>query len=84
MVAYLVKTYNIPTILVVNSDQIGLHLVLIIGEWTWENKGAEHIKVSGIEDKRHVILVVSSYEDGLLIPIQVVFIGTTHKTLPPK
>jgi hypothetical protein len=29
-----------------------LHLVQMVGEWTWESKGAKHIKVLGIEDKR--------------------------------
>jgi hypothetical protein len=45
MVAYLVKTYNIHVALVVNSDQIGLHLMPTTQERTWENKGAKHIKV---------------------------------------
>jgi hypothetical protein len=31
-VAYLVKIYNIPPTLVVNNDQIGVHLVPIVRE----------------------------------------------------
>ncbi len=42
------KIYNIPPTLVVNSDQIGIHLVPTIGDWTWETKGTKHIKVLGI------------------------------------
>jgi hypothetical protein len=61
MVAYLFKTYNILAALMVNSDQIGLHLVSIAREQTWESKGAKHIKASRIKDKKHVTLVVSSF-----------------------
>ncbi len=38
-VIYFVKTYNIHVTLVVNSDQIEVHLVPTIGKCTWENKG---------------------------------------------
>jgi hypothetical protein len=64
-VVYLVKTYNIHVPLVVNTDQIGLHVALMVNidetklhlmpiTWkhTWEIKGAKHITVSRIEDKR--------------------------------
>jgi hypothetical protein len=68
----------------VKNDQTRLHLVPIVGEWTWESKGAKHIKVSGIENKKHVTFIVSSFVDGLFLPPQVVFIGTTHKKLPPN
>jgi hypothetical protein len=37
-VAYLAKAYNIPPSLVVNSDQINIHLVPIVGERTWESR----------------------------------------------
>jgi hypothetical protein len=38
-VAYLVKSYNIPTTLVINIDQTCVHLVPTRGEMTWEMKG---------------------------------------------
>jgi hypothetical protein len=43
MVVYLVKAYNIPPTLVVNNDPKKKHLVPIVGERTWENKGTIHI-----------------------------------------
>jgi len=61
MVAYIFKTYNILAALMVNSDQIGLHLVSIARKQTWESKGAKHIKASWIKDKKHVTLFVSSF-----------------------
>jgi hypothetical protein len=58
-VAYLFKIYNIHAALMVNNDQIGLHLVPTTQEWTLDSKGAKHIKASRIEDKKHVTLVSS-------------------------
>jgi len=40
--------------------------------------------VLGIKDKMQVIVEVSSYVVGLLLPLQVIFIGTTPRTLPPN
>jgi hypothetical protein len=57
-VAYLVKMYNIPPCLIVNANKIGVHLVPTGGDQTWERKGAKHIQVSGIEDKRQIVTIV--------------------------
>ncbi len=67
--------------LVVNTNQTGIHFVPNVGERTWENKGSKHIQVLGMEDKRQIILVVSSIANGNLLPRQVVFIGITHRCL---
>jgi hypothetical protein len=34
------------------------------GDRTWETKGAKHIQVFGIEDKRQIITIVSSLANG--------------------
>jgi hypothetical protein len=46
-----VKVNNIPPTLVVNNDQIGVHLVPIVRKRTRENKGSKHIQVLKVEDK---------------------------------
>jgi hypothetical protein len=46
---YLVMVHNIPQELVVNIDQIGIH---IGGVRTWETKGSPSVKVHGMQDKR--------------------------------
>jgi hypothetical protein len=51
LVAYLSKAYDNLLSLVVNSDQINMHLVPTIGERTWESMGSKHIHVLSIEDK---------------------------------
>jgi hypothetical protein len=78
-----VKLYSIPPCLVVNIDQIEIHLVPTVGERSWENKGSKHIQVLGVEDKRQVTLVVSFATNGNLLPGQVVFTCTTFRCLPP-
>jgi hypothetical protein len=56
--------YNIPPCLVVNTDQIGVHLLPIGGDQTWERKGAKHIQVLGIENKRQITTIVSTSTNG--------------------
>jgi hypothetical protein len=43
-VIYLVKTYNIPLTLVINSDETRIRLVPTPWERTWESKGIKHIQ----------------------------------------
>jgi hypothetical protein len=83
-VVYLVKIYNIYATPMVKNDQTRLHLVPTTRERRWARKGAKHIKVIGIENKGQVTFIVSSFGNGLFLPLQVVFMGTTHKTLPPN
>ena len=82
-IAYLVKCYNVPCELVVNTDQTGIHLVPTGGTKTWEEKGSKHVAVIGIEDKRQVTVAVSSSLSGNILPFQVIFTGTTTRSLPP-
>jgi hypothetical protein len=78
MVAYLVKAYNIPTCLVINTDQTRIHLVPTRGDRMWETKGTKHIQVLGIEDKKQITTIVSSSTNGTLLPLQIVFQGPTQ------
>ena len=79
--AYLSKLHDIPPSLVVNSDQIGIHLVPTRGARTWEKKGSKHVCVHGKEDKRQITTVVSSTPKGILLPLQVVFTSRTFRSL---
>jgi hypothetical protein len=82
-VAYLVEVCNIPMCQIVNTNQIGVYLVPTRGNLTWETRGAKHVEVLGIEDKRQITIVVSSSIERSLLPLQVMFQGTTKHTLPP-
>jgi hypothetical protein len=65
----------------VNSDQIEVQLVPMIGKRTWENKGTKHIKALGEKIKKQVTLIVSSFTNELF-SLQVAFTSTTHKSMP--
>jgi hypothetical protein len=83
-VVYLVKAHSIPSALVVNTDQTGIHLVPTGGAHTWALKGSKHVLVHGIEDKRQITVSLSSTAAGNFLPFQVVFIGLTQISLPPR
>jgi hypothetical protein len=79
-VAYLVKVYNIPLCLIINTNQIGVHLVPTGGNRTWETRGVKHVQVSWIEHKRQITIIST---ERSLLPLQVVFQKTTNHILPP-
>jgi hypothetical protein len=81
--AYLVKIHNIPESLVVNTDQIGIHLVPTGGAQTWEEKNSKYIKVCGVEDKRQITVATSSAANGHALSFQAIFQGLTPRSLPP-
>ncbi len=78
------KSYNIPIAHVVNSDQIGVHLIPMAWEMTWESRGTKHVQVLGVEDKALVILVVSLVVNNVLLPNKIVFTSITPRCLPPS
>ncbi len=63
-VAYLVKTYNVLASLVINTNQTRIHLVPTSGEKTWEKKGSKDIHVIKVENKRQIIVAISSAING--------------------
>jgi hypothetical protein len=68
-IACLAKAYDIPPSFVVNNEKIDLHLVPTSRKCTWESRGFKHIHVCGIENKRQVIVIVTSSTTRLLLPI---------------
>lgn len=82
-VAYLVQVYSIPTKLIVNTYQIGLHIVPTGGERTWETRGAKHVDVLGMDDKRQVIVVVPTTANIMPLPFQAITAGTIVQSLLP-
>ena len=81
-IAYLVKLYNIPLSLVVNTDQTNINLVPLARDRTWKNKGSNDVGVIGGDDKRAITACVSSAAGGSLLPFQVIFLGTTKRVIP--
>ena len=70
--AYLVKIHNILKELVANIDQTYIHLVFTRGSRTRKIKITKHIKVHGAEDKRQVIITVSSAVNIYYLHFQII------------
>jgi len=65
---YLLKVYSIPPTLVVNNDQIKVHLTPNRSEITWEPKGTKRVQVLGLKDNKQMTMVVSCNIVGNLLP----------------
>jgi hypothetical protein len=82
--AYFVKAYNILASLVINIHQTKIHLVPTCGERTWKKRGSKDIHVVRFEDNRQITIVVSFAIDGSLLLLQVIFIKSNTRCLPPN
>ncbi len=80
-VAVLCSMHSVPNCLVVNFDQMGVHLKPF-SERTYEVKGAKQVLNLGKEDKRQFTVLGSAAANGVLLPFQVVFQGKTGQVLP--
>jgi hypothetical protein len=54
----------------------------MVGEKTWDKRGSKDVGVFGGDDKRFIIACVSPSVDGALLPLQLIFQGTTKRVLP--
>jgi len=78
---YLVKVYNSPFSLL-NIDPMGIHLVLMTRERTWEKKGSKDLGVLGGDDKKSITICVFSFANGALFPLQLIFQRIMKQALP--
>jgi hypothetical protein len=70
--------------MMVNIDQTNIHIVPLGSARTWAEKGSKHVFVHGMEEKRQITCSLSSIVVENLLPIQLIFIGSTNRCLPPK
>jgi hypothetical protein len=80
-VAVLYSMHLVPDYLVVNSDQMRVHLKPF-SKRTYEVKGAKQVLSLGKEDKRQFMVLGNATTNGVLLPLQVVFQGKTRQVLP--
>lgn len=77
------EMYSVHSSLVINLDQTGVHLVPA-SFWTYEQKGASSVPIVGAEDKRQITAVLASSLYGDVLPLQLIFQGTTDRCHPPS
>ena len=67
--------------LVVGMDQTGLNLVPA-ASWPYDLKGSTAVAVVGAEDKRQITACLASSLNGDLLPLQLIFAGSTQRCHP--
>lgn len=81
--AYTIKDEEIPSALIVNSDQTQVTLVQGC-HMTYAPIGSRQVVTAGSEEKRAITVMVSSSNNGTLLPFQVIYKGSTQTSLPSK
>jgi hypothetical protein len=68
--AYLIKAYDVPPALTLNSDQTGVPLTPC-SNYTRAKKGAKEVSATGYGDKRQITATPTTAADGTMLPLQV-------------
>ena len=76
-----VRMEEIPEDLILNWDQTAMKLVPS-SSWTMEKKGTKRVKISGVDYKRQITALLAGSMTGELLPLQLIFKGSTKKCLP--
>ncbi|KAF4617264.1 hypothetical protein D9613_005664 [Agrocybe pediades] len=78
---HLIKEYDIPSRLYVNSDQT--QVVYAPGnKLTYADSGSKQVSLVGGDEKRAFTVMVSVSNDGLLLPFQAIYEGKTLASTP--
>ena len=77
----MVKIEEIPSQLIFNWDQTGLHLVPA-SNWTMAKKRLRHVEMNGIKDKQQITAVFCGTLCGEFLPIQLIYTGKTDRCDP--
>ena len=80
-VSSVVVMEDIPPSLIINWDQTGTHFVPA-SQWTMEVKGARRVEIAGLNDKRQMTMVLAGTVSGDFLPPQLIYSGSTAKSLP--
>lgn len=81
--AWTIKEEDIPSALIVNTDQT--QLVYAQGSTlTWTETGTSQVKTVGEGEKRAFTVVVSLSNEGEMLPLQAIYTGHTTKSCPNK
>jgi DDE superfamily endonuclease len=81
--AYLLKEYDIPAELFVNSDQTQ-RLYAPGDKLMYAEIGAKQVSVIGGDEKRAFIVMVSVSSAGRMLPFQAIYHGKTERSCPDK
>ena len=77
-----VGLHEVPADLIFNWDQTGI-LLVPSAQWTMDRKGRKRVPIAGHNDKRQITAVMCGAFTGEMLPIQLVYKGTTKRCHPP-
>ena len=72
---------EIPPELIINWDQTGMEIVPS-SSWTMNQCGAKRVDMVGLDDKCQITVVLCSTLTGELLPVQLIYAGTTSGCHP--
>ena len=76
-----VHDHDIPTDLIINLDQTPLSYVSP-GKYTFNMKGAKHVPIEGVDNKRRITATLAVSASGGFLPMQLIYAGETKRCLP--
>ena len=76
-----VYDHDIPPDLIINLDQTPLSYVSP-GKYTFNMKGAKHVPIKGVDDKRQITATFAVSASGDFLPMQLIYAGKTKRCLP--
>ena len=79
----LVEKYNIPTELILNSDQTPSKYVTV-GRTTMAPSGSKRVAKAGNDDKRTITLTLTVTMSGRVLPFQIIYGGKTARSIPKR
>ena len=77
----LVEKYNIPTELILNSDETPSKYVTV-GRTTMAPSGSKRVAKAGNDDKRTITLTLTVTMSGRVLPFQIIYGGKTARSIP--
>lgn len=80
-VSNVVTKFQIPDSLIINWDQTGCQLIPG-GDWTMDQKGAQQVSITGLDDKRQITLLLAITKSGSLLSPQLIYAGKSDRCLP--
>ena len=80
-VSGMIKAHNIPSEMVLNWDQTGIHLVPA-PDWTMDSRGVQRVEIAHMGDQRQVTAAFAVSLSGTFLPMQILYGGKTERCHP--
>lgn len=77
-VSNVVTKFQIPDSLIINWDQTGCHLIPG-GDWTIDQRGAQQVSITGLDDNRQITLLLAINKSGSLLSPQLIYAGKSDR-----